>query len=127
MKNKYRSDLALAKNLGAAGSGSCHWLGQRISAIILVLFTWFLFSFSWELSAAGLSNLPAIIKKPCNIIMSIIFVLTSLYHGYLGIRVIIEDYIHCRGYRLVLLVLLQIFAIITAVSFMVAIVHIINL
>jgi succinate dehydrogenase / fumarate reductase membrane anchor subunit len=43
-----------------------------------------------------------------------------MYHAVLGMQVVIEDYMSCRTYRLVLILAIQIFAIITAASFALA-------
>jgi len=50
MKNKYRSYLAVAKNLGSAGSGSAHWWHQRVTGGVLAIATIWLIYSSWNLS-----------------------------------------------------------------------------
>jgi succinate dehydrogenase / fumarate reductase membrane anchor subunit len=127
MKNKYRSDLSMAKNLGASGSGSGHWWHQRVTAIILALVTFWLICFSWSLSTAELSGIIEIVKKPLNIVMLTLFTITGFYHAVLGMVVIIEDYIHCRAIKLTLILLIQIFSIVTVISFIIAVLHVMNL
>ena len=73
MKNKYRSDLSIAKNLGSAASGSSHWWHQRFTAILMVLMTGWLVCFSWSLSGSELTQIIEIIKKPYNIIILTLF------------------------------------------------------
>ena len=68
-----------------------------------------------------------VIKIPCNIIMLALFMLTALYHGVLGMNVIIEDYIRCRAMKISILVLLNIFSILSAVGFIVSLIYVINL
>ncbi len=127
MRNKFRSDLSIAKNLGSAASGSKHWWYQRFSALILVLATGWLVTFSWDLGRAETSAIVEILKRPYNIIMLSIFVMSGLYHAALGIQVVIEDYVHCRAVRLVTLLLVQVFSIVTAISFLIAVLHVMNL
>lgn len=127
MKNKYRSALSIAKNLGSAGSGSSHWWHQRFTAVLLVLFTWWLFCFSWELSGSELSGVVEVIKKPYNVVMLSLFTLIGFYHSVLGMQVVIEDYVHCRAVRLALLLIVQIFSIVTVISFLVAVLYVMNL
>ncbi len=127
MKNKFRSDLSIAKNLGSAASGSRHWWHQRFTAIILVFSTIWLFVFSWELSGLERGGMIEVIKNPYNVIMLSIFTLTGFYHAALGIQVVIEDYVTCRAYRLVMLLIVQIFSIVTAIAFLVAVLYVMTL
>jgi len=127
MKNKYRSDLAIAKNLGSAGSGSAHWWHQRVTGGILAIATIWLICFSWNLSGSEVSGIIEVVKKPYNIVMLALFTIAGFYHAALGMRVILEDYIHCRAVRLVLALLVQIFSIVTIISFIIAVLHVMNL
>jgi succinate dehydrogenase / fumarate reductase, membrane anchor subunit len=117
MKSEYRSDLSKAKNLGAAGSGSHHWWYQRLTAIIISLMILWVISFFGDISKSNITTAISHLRKPFNIIMLLILFFTVMYHAVLGMQVVIEDYISCRAYRFVLVVGIQIFAIITAISF----------
>lgn len=124
MKNKFKSDLAIAKNLGSAGSGSKHWWHQRFSAIIMVLVAFWLFSFARQLAGVDSNSVIEIVQRPCNIIMLSLFSLTGFYHAALGMQVVIEDYVTCRAARLMMLLSIQIFSIITAIAFLLAILYV---
>lgn len=117
MKSEYRSDLSKAKNLGAAGSGSHHWWHQRLTAIIISLMILWVISLFGDISKSNITTAISHLRKPFNIIMLLILFFTVMYHAVLGMQVVIEDYISCRSYRFVLVVGIQIFAIITAISF----------
>lgn len=120
MDSILRSDLARAKGKGSAKSGSTHWLYQRITAIILIACSvWLVFFIK---CLANKSNIEFIttVQKPYNIVPLGILVITSFYHAMLGMRVIIEDYISCIKLRTSLIILLQIFCIITIATFIVA-------
>ncbi|MDC0864545.1 succinate dehydrogenase, hydrophobic membrane anchor protein [Rickettsiaceae bacterium] len=119
----FRSNLSKAKNLGSSGSGSGHWWHQRFTAIIMVLSVVWLFSFSSSVKGLGASGIIEIMKEPCNIVMLTIFIITAFYHSVLGMQVVIEDYISCRAARLALLLMIQIFSIVTVTSFIVAIIY----
>lgn len=127
MKNKFRSDLSIAKNLGSAGSGSKHWWHQRFTAIMMVLCILWIFSFSWQLSGSELSGMIEVIKQPCNIIMLALFTLIGFYHAALGMQVVIEDYIPSRVIRLTMLLSVQIFSIVTVIAFLLAVLNIMTL
>jgi succinate dehydrogenase / fumarate reductase membrane anchor subunit len=127
MKNKFRSDLSIAKNLGSAGSGSKHWWYQRFTAIMMVLSIFWVFSFSWQLSGSELSGVIDTIQQPYNIIMLSLFTLIGFYHSVLGMQVVIEDYIPCRVIRLTMLLSVQIFSIVTVIAFLLAVLNIMTL
>jgi succinate dehydrogenase / fumarate reductase, membrane anchor subunit len=127
MKDKFRSELSKAKGLGSASSGSHHWWHQRLTALMLALMAAWLFCFTWSVANQELSGVLNILQKPYNIIMLSLFILVSFYHASLGMQVIIEDYITCRALRLVLLLCIQLFSILTVISFLVAVLYIMNL
>lgn len=84
--------LSKVKGLGSAKEGSEHWLKQRITAAALIpLIIWFVFSLV-KISDAK-ASLVSMISSPLGAIFLSFFVCTSLYHGYMGLRVVIEDYI----------------------------------
>ena len=127
MKNKYRSDLSKAKNLGSAGSGSGHWWHQRLTAILLILITAWLFYFFWDISNSMPSEIIEVFNKPYHVLMLTLFVMAGFYHAALGMQVVIEDYVHCRAVRLSLILMVQIFSIVTALAFILAVLYVMTL
>lgn len=123
MKNKYRSDLSKAKNLGSAGSGSGHWRHQRLTAILLILITAWLFYFFWDISNSTPSKIIEVFNKPYHVLMLTLFVMAGFYHASLGMQVVIEDYVHCRAVKLSLILMVQIFSIVTALAFILAVLY----
>jgi succinate dehydrogenase / fumarate reductase membrane anchor subunit len=118
-----RSNLSKAKGLGSAKSGTHHWLMQRISALLLVLlFVWFL-QFCYSISSKNIYQILASIKTPYNSCALALFVLSSLYHGMLGMQVIIEDYVRSIAVRYFAIIALKIFVVITSAAFIVALVY----
>ena len=128
MSDKYKSDLAIAKHLGSSHSGLGHWISQRISAVMIILFTaWLVCFIHCVTDAPNTLQIIAIIKKPYNLVGLAAFTFTALYHGYLGLQVVIEDYIHCRALKIACLLAMQIILIITMISFVVALTYIVSL
>lgn len=127
MKNKYRSDLSKAKNLGSAGSGSGHWWHQRLTAILLTLITAWLFYFFWDISNSTPSEIIEVFNKPYHVLMLTLFAMAGFYHAALGMQVVIEDYVHCRAVRLALILMVQIFSIVTALAFILAVLYVMTL
>ena len=102
-------------------SGSHHWLVQRFSAIALIpLILWLVLSFV-KISQDPQNYFPVFFSYPFNAVMGILLITTSLYHGALGMRVIIEDYI-TNGFKVYFYIMLVNFvSILTAVASVLAI------
>jgi succinate dehydrogenase / fumarate reductase, membrane anchor subunit len=87
-----------------SGNGSGHWLVQRISAVALVpLGLWFIFSLSTRADLSRDAWL-AFVAEPLHAGALILFLLTLFFHSYLGVQVVIEDYVHHRPRELALLI-----------------------
>jgi succinate dehydrogenase / fumarate reductase membrane anchor subunit len=99
-----RSPLGQVLGLGTAKDGTSHWWGQRMSAVaLLILGLWF----AWMLAiTADFSHAAVVaeIGRPINSILLLLLSVTLAYHSYLGIQVVIEDYVHAPGIKLVALV-----------------------
>ncbi len=95
-----RSMLSRARGLGSAKSGTAHWWAQRVTAIALVpLALWFV------ASVIGLSHQPraAVLHwgaHPLNAALLLARLVMLLHHMQLGLSVVIEDYVHVPGRRL---------------------------
>jgi succinate dehydrogenase / fumarate reductase membrane anchor subunit len=91
--------------LGSAKGGVEHWWVQRLSATALaVLGLWL------AIALASLEDytFPTVIdwiSRPVIAIMLILSVATAVYHSYLGVQVVIEDYVHSPGRKTAALVL----------------------
>ena len=98
-----RTPLGQVLGLGTAKDGTSHWWGQRASAIaLLFLGIWFAF---WLATMSGFSHAEAIaaIGRPINSILLLLLSVTLAYHSYLVIQVVIEDYVHSPGLKVVTL------------------------
>ena len=107
---KYRSALAHVQGLGTAKSGIAHWWMQRLTAIALVpLSLWFGFMI---ISIAGGSYEAAIqwLGSPLQVALMIAFVIALMFHAQLGLQVVIEDYVHSEGTKIVSLVVVKLAA-----------------
>ncbi len=100
-----RTPLGRVLGLGSAKDGTSHWWGQRVSAIALVfLGLWF----AWSLATTPDFSHAAVVAeigRPLNSVLLLLLSVTLAYHSYLGVQVVIEDYIHAPGTKLVALIL----------------------
>ncbi len=100
-----RSPLSQARGLGSAKSGTGHWWAQRVTAIALVpLALWFV----WGLVAhagAGYGSVLAWLGSPLVAVTMLLFLSALFYHSVLGVQVVIEDYVHGEGVKIVALLL----------------------
>lgn len=99
-----RSPLARARGLGAAHSGTHHWWIQRLTSIALVpLILWLAFSFV-SLATADHATATAWLRAPVNAVLMLALIGILFQHMQLGMQVVIEDYVHGHGSKLVALV-----------------------
>ena len=95
-----RTPLGRALGLGTAREGTEHFIAQRISAIALVfLGCWFLYSMLVIESMAYL-EVTRFIAAPINTVLLSLLCATVAWHSYLGVQVVIEDYVHAHGLKL---------------------------
>lgn len=100
-----QSPLGRVLGLGSAKDGTSHFWGQRVSGVgMLLLGLWFACSLA---TMPGFSHAEALafIGAPMNSVLLLLLVATLSYHSYLGIQVVIEDYVHGHGLKLASLVI----------------------
>jgi succinate dehydrogenase / fumarate reductase membrane anchor subunit len=101
--------------LGSARGGTGHWWSQRVSALaLLFLGLWFAAELIC-LESLGYQSLTTFMSSPVNAVLLVLLVATLFFHSLLGIQVVIEDYVHHAGLKVVVLVLIK-FAHVLAVA-----------
>ena len=117
-----RSELGKVKGYGSAKHGSGHWLAQRFSAIALIpLLVWFV-AFIIKIAGGDSVTLLNSLSSPFNVVMLLLFIGTVLYHGTLGIQVVIEDYVSCEFMKMALIFGTRAFAIVTSVALLISVI-----
>jgi len=118
-----RTPIARARGLGSAKSGVHHWWAQRLTAIALIpLVVWFAVSLVM-LSGADITTVRAWIGAPLVMVLLILTIVVGLYHGQLGLQVVLEDYTN-GGTRVALIVLVKFIAVVFGLAATVAILRI---
>jgi succinate dehydrogenase / fumarate reductase membrane anchor subunit len=92
-----RSPLARVRGLGSAKDGTSHWWAQRVTAIALVPLTiWFVISVI-AMVGADYETFRDWIGSPLAGGLMLLLVIATFYHAFLGVQVVIEDYVHHEG------------------------------
>ena len=100
-----RTTQSRVRGLGSAKEGVAHWWAQRLTAVALIpLVIWYVISLV-SLVGADRDRVVEWMASPFVAIASVLLIGATLYHGQLGIQVVIEDYVHGPRKKLVLLVL----------------------
>ncbi len=88
----------------AVKTGTRHFVAQRVTAILLVfLGLWFAVSIiGIDVLAHGV--VVAFVADPLNVILLTLLTISLAYHSYLGVQVVIEDYVHANGIRVASLI-----------------------
>ncbi len=101
-----RTPLGRVLGLGSAKDGTGHWWAQRVSSVALgPLMLWLVWSLVQMARAGGADYLAVVdwVSVPFNTVALLLLVPTLLYHSHLGVQVVIEDYIHADGVKVVAL------------------------
>jgi len=98
-----RTPLARVRGLGSAHNGTRHFWYQRLTSVTGVLLTGIFIVI--VLSVIGRSHAAAvqILGSPLVSILLLLFVFNTVYHMWLGMQVIIEDYVHHEGAKVFLI------------------------
>ncbi len=98
--------LARARGLGSARHGAEHWWHERLSSVAcLLLYVWLLVSLL-TLPALDHRAITEWLKQPSAAVPMMLLVLASFWHLHMGLKVIVEDYVHDEGNRFLAILLL---------------------
>lgn len=111
-----RSPLARVLGQGSAKEGVHHWWAQRLTSVALVpLGVWFAVSVL-SLPALDHATVTAWIGQLWTAVFLILLVLTAAWHSQLGVRIVVEDYVHGSGAKTLTLALVTFFHIVVAAA-----------
>jgi succinate dehydrogenase / fumarate reductase membrane anchor subunit len=111
---RIRTPLGRVRGLGSARSGTTHFWQQRLTSVSgLVLTVAFLFIVS-SLLGRNHAAVVQILGSPIVAITMLLFILNSVYHMWLGMQVVIEDYVHDDAPKLITLMANTFFSIAVA-------------
>ena len=94
--------LGQVRGTGSAHHGGEHWLRERLtSAALLLLGLWLIFSLLL-LPALDQRTLTDWLRSPSGALPRALLVITGFIHAVDGLKVVVDDYVHDEGSRLLL-------------------------
>jgi len=102
-----RSPLGRVLGTGSAKEGTARWWAERLSAVALIPLTlWFFFSLLL-LPELDYLTVHSWLSVPMSAFLAVLLVAVLTYHSYLGTLVVVEDYVHTNGAKLLWSLLLR--------------------
>ncbi len=111
-----RTPLGKVRGLGSAKSGAEHWLLERVIALANLPLNLFLVIFVLMHLGAARADVIASVRNPIVAGLLAISLIAILWHMKLGMRSIIEDYVHGEAAKLTLLMLNSAYTVILGVA-----------
>ena len=98
-------------------SASNTWWAQRVSAVallpLIIFFAYFMIKVSEYMDVEIISSM---FESPFTTIFLSLFLGTGIYHGNIGMKEIVEDYVHCHAMKTSLIISLNFISFISAVA-----------
>jgi succinate dehydrogenase / fumarate reductase membrane anchor subunit len=89
-----RTPLGRVRYLGAARTGTLHFWQQRLTAVADIPLTIAAVAIVIGLFGRNHAAVVRILGSSFVAIVMLLFIITSIYHMWLGMQIIIEDYVH---------------------------------
>ncbi len=123
-KGAYRTPLSRVRSLGSAHSGTMHFWRQRLTSVALVPLSIAFVLIAIALLGRNHAAALQILGSPLIAITMLLFIGATVYHMWLGMQVIIEDYVHSESSKILLLMGNTFFCITVALACVYAILQI---
>lgn len=104
-----RSSLGKVRGMGSAKDGSSHFLKQRVSAIANIPCIIFFIAFFMIYGSRSYEEITSAISNVFVSSIMVIGIFSVSIHMLLGMQVIIEDYVHSKFLKILLLLLNKFF------------------
>lgn len=103
--------LGKVRGLGAAREGGEHWIAERVSSIALLLLGTWLVASLLLLPGLDFATVREWLSGPLGAVPMALLVIIAFAHGYDGLKVVVDDYVHEEGARFALNTLLLFLAV----------------
>jgi succinate dehydrogenase / fumarate reductase membrane anchor subunit len=112
----YRTPLAKVRGLGSAKEGTDHFWQQRLTAVANIFLVLVLARLLIKLAGADYATVKSALARPHYSIAMLLLVLSGVVHMRLGMKTIIEDYVHGEGAKVAALMLNTFFAMLVGLT-----------
>ena len=110
-----QSCLKKVMKMQSKSHGVVHWKLQRISAIAMIpLIIWFVSSLVFSL-INGYDESITWLQSPLNATGMVLLFGTLYFHAASGLQVVIEDYVHNEGLKIMSLILIKLLSVLLGV------------
>ena len=114
MGKSMRTTFGRVTGLGSAKEGTQHFWHQRLTALANVPLSLFLIWLVLNLAGAGRAEMAGLIGNPLVAGLLVLTIVSVTWHMRLGMQVIIEDYVHAEGPKLLAVIANVFFALAVA-------------
>ena len=102
--------LKRARGLGSAKKGPGHFVRQRLTAVLNLILVPFAIGLIATLAGADLVVVKSTLAHPIVAILLVALILSMAVHMRIGMQMVIEDYVHDEGAKMLLLLANTVFA-----------------
>jgi len=115
-QSSLRTPLGRVRGLGSARSGTEQFWMQRLTAVANVPLSLFMVGLIISLMGSNYAAVKSTLGSPIIAISVILFVISATWHMRLGMQIVIEDYVHAEGTKIVLLLANTFFTVVVALA-----------
>jgi succinate dehydrogenase / fumarate reductase membrane anchor subunit len=102
--------LKRARGLGSAKEGPGHFMRQRLTAVLNLMLVPFAIGLIATLAGADLAVVKSTLAHPIVAILLVALILSMAVHMRIGMQIVIEDYVHDEGAKMLFLLANTVFA-----------------
>jgi succinate dehydrogenase / fumarate reductase, membrane anchor subunit len=101
----FRTSAKKVRGSGSAKEGTTHFWRQRMTALANIPLMLFFIGFVVSMNGATHAEMIAAVSNPFTALVLITVMVCALIHMRLGMQVVIEDYVHSEGTKIICLAL----------------------
>lgn len=99
----FKTPLAKVRGLGSAKEGTHHWWVQRLTGVANIPLTLFVVTSFVGNAGKPHADWVAWMQQPLVAVLMLLFVLNVTWHLRLGLQVMVEDYIHTKSNKIIVM------------------------